>query len=272
MLQYFAGYAGLTKSARGEETCQDYILFTELDEDTLIAIIADGSGRRDAPYQAAAVIAHRIVSILRRFYFKDKDLFVANMKLMAEQAILASNDILTGFKMGNEELYGAHGTCLSVVILRSNGTLAFGHAGNTRIYLMRAKDAYEKPIQLTKDQTVGWRLVEEGSMSESDYYTSPERLEIYNALGIIPNPSVQTFQLKVSRNDVLLMTTDGIHYSYKPDAFPIILMDPANQDLDGIAQSMIKLAEDQRNNDDDKSACVIWFMGAGEEMTKEEKA
>ena len=46
-----------------------------------------------------------------------------------------------------------------------------------------------------------------------------DRLVLTSGLGILPEPKLQILDnLSIKKNDILLMTTDGIHYAIRPEA------------------------------------------------------
>lgn len=251
----YVAYCGKSNVGYQMKVNEDYILFNEFDDDMLFASIADGSGSRDNLFLPSSIVSHQVESNLKRFYQKDKELLLHNARLFMEEAFLSANDTLIGFKIGNEEKYYGFATSLTCTLLQQNGILTFGHAGHTRLYLIREG----KVLQLTKDHTEGQKLVDKGMISQEDYYTAIERLSLYNGIGITPNPEVQTYQLKLRKNDVIIMTTDGIHYSYKNEAFYEILLNSKN--VDEAVNTMIQAALELRNYSDNISANILWYLG-----------
>lgn len=238
---------------------EDYILFNENDfgPNILFASIADGSGSKESMFRPAALASHQTETFLKRFYKKDRDLFLKNTRLLMEEAFMVANDVLIGFKVGDESDRYSFATTLTCILLESNGTLTFAHAGNTRIYLVRDG----RTLQLTKDHTEGQKLVDNGTITEENYYTAIERLSLYNGIGILQEPFVQTARIQLNKNDVIIMTTDGIHYAYHPEAFFEILMRTGT--MDEAAQEMVKTALDLKVYPDNISVNVIWYLGEG---------
>ena len=172
-----------------------------------------------------------------------------------EEAFQTANDVLIGFKLGDEAERLNFASTLSCIILNPDGKLTFAHVGNTRIYIVR--DA--KVLQITKDHTEGQKLVDSGQITEEDYYTAIERLRLYNGIGVTPTPFVQTGQLQLKKNDVIIMTSDGIHYSYSSDAFFDILVQ--TDTIEDAAEQMIQSALESKVFPDNISVNVIWYLG-----------
>lgn len=83
---------------------------------------------------------------------------------------------------------------MTCAFLERNGKLTFGHAGNTRLYIIRD----QKVLQLTKDHTEGQNWLFRG-ISEESYYTAIERLMLYNGIGISATPIVQVGQIQLKK-------------------------------------------------------------------------
>lgn len=257
----FVNYSGVSNMGFKTKVQEDYILFNDRDfgEDILFACIADGAGSKDSMFRPGSIAAHQVEKSLKRIYKKDSDLFQEYSKIFLEEAFQSANNALIGFKLGDEAERIGFASALSCILLERSGILTFSHVGNTRIYLIRDASFY----QLTKDHTEGQKLVDSGVITEENYYTAIERLRLYNGIGILDEPEVQTAKIRLKKNDVIIMTTDGIHYSYRPDAFFEILM--KTETLDDAAREMVKTALDLRNYPDNISVNIVWYLGEEEQ-------
>ena len=247
-------YSGRSNSGIQSNKNEDYIVFREYD-DILFSAIADGSGSKDSDANPAAIAAMQTADIIGRICKKDKGLLLSNAKLLMEEAMLSANNILIGYKLGNEEKYYGFATTLTALLLQPNGTLTFGHAGNSRIYLIRDGELR----QLTKDHTKGQQLVDAGYMTEEDYYVSLERLSLYNGLGILPTPSIQSFEFPLKPGEVVVMTPDGVHYSLRPEAIYNIIASSDN--VDEACENIVKTVLDLKNYRDNISVNILWYLG-----------
>ena len=267
----FVLYAAASTPAKNMENCQDFVLVTELDDKTILAAIADGGGNRKSNLQASILAATRMSINLKRYFDKDKDLVMENSRLFMEQAFLSANDILNAFKSGNEDAYGDFSTTLTAVLLSEDGTATFAHAGNTRLYYLRNLGQDGSAYQLSRDHTLGWEMVENGTISEEEYYMTPERTVLNNGLGQYANPSVQTFEFKINPNDVLLLTSDGVHYSIRPEGFSQIIGDERVKNLDDVPRVINEVAAEEGAVTDDMCTCVIWYKGTAWYTGEEDK-
>ena len=252
----YVSYSGRSNVGFNMKVNEDYILINE-DEfgDNLFACIADGSGSKEGVFRPSAIASNQVKKILSRLYNKDEALCKDNLRLFMEEAFLSANDVLIGFKLGDEAERLNYATSMTCAVIQPNGILTFAHAGNTRLYVVRN----EKVLQLTKDHTEGQKLVDAGRISEEDYYTAIERLSLYNGIGISPTPEVQTAAVQLKKNDVVIMTTDGIHYAYRKEALFDILLN--TETMDKAAERMIETALKLRVYPDNISVNVMWYHG-----------
>lgn len=262
----FAGYSGKSDIGFRQKKNEDYIAFQELGNDTLFAAIADGSGSKGSLFQPASIVTNQIANMLQRIYNKKKEFLLENARFFLEEAMLSANDALIAFKLGDEENNAGFASSITCLLLTRSGQLTFAHAGNTRLYLIHEAELF----QMTTDHTEGRLLVDKGVISEEDYYTSLERLQLYNGLGIKSDPFIQTQQYQLSDNDVLAMTSDGIHYSYRAEGMKDIILD--SQDLDEATTNLIKTANDMKSFSDNISCNVIqWYKNGGTDRKETEK-
>lgn len=253
----YAVFSGVSNVGNKMKVNEDYISFDDnnFGEDIIYFSIADGAGSKESNFRPGAIVSNQTLKYLARFFQKDKTLFENNIRTLMEEAVLSANDVLCGFKLGDEESRMQFGSSFTCATLQRDGTLTFAHAGNTRLYLIRD----QKTMQLTKDHTIGQKLVDNQTISEEEYYTAIERLQIYNELGMVSEPFIQTARIKLKENDVVIMTTDGIHYNFRSEAFLDILL--GTQTLDDAAQEMVKTALSLKTYPDNISVNIAWYLG-----------
>lgn len=254
-------YAGRSNVGFKQKVNEDFIVCNDksFGDDLFFIGVADGSGAKDSLFRPASVAISQVENILKRFYKENKSLLVNNIRLFLKQAVYVANDVLVAFKIGDEEDRMQFASTLTCAMIQKNGILTYAHTGNTRLYLVRNG----KVIQMTKDQTEGQKLVDQGTISETEYYTAYERLRLYSGLGMYVNPEVETKEFKLKKNDVVIISSDGIHYAYRSDYFYQILME--TKTMDDAADRMIQDAIDLHLYPDNLSVVVAWYLGDGTE-------
>lgn len=212
-------YAGECDPGFARKVNEDFMRVKELD-DIIIAIVADGAGSTGTTYQPASIAVLEIEDIITRLHSEHPDSFIENAEIYLAEAFRTAGRVLGAFQTANEELYNGFAASVACCIFTKDN-LIFAHTGNTRINLIRRnrKSGEVQITLLTKDQTEGQRLLDEGKVTFEEYHLRPERLRITGGLGVVANPNVQTFTMPLRENDFILMTTDGVHCAVRPDAF-----------------------------------------------------
>ena len=86
------------------------------------------------------------------------------------------------------------------------GTVAIGHVGDSRAYLLRG-DTLE---QLTTDHSLVAELVESGILTPEEAERHPQRSAITRALGTEPTVEVDAFTVEAAPGDLFLICSDGL--------------------------------------------------------------
>jgi PPM family protein phosphatase len=160
------------------------------------------------------------------------------------------------------------GTTMTVAIVEDDGTVTFGHVGDSRAYLLR-DDQLE---QLTDDHSLVAELVRRGELSAEAAEVHPQRSVITRALGTDPSVDVDAFVVDAEAGDLFLMCSDGL--SDMVDGVEIeAIMREHRRDLEGAARSLVNAAN--RAGGDDNITAILFELveadGAGEpdERTRE---
>lgn len=247
-------FYAVTDIGYGRNTNEDSIMVKELTKDTMIAMIADGAGSHNEEFQPAAIVINEVYNFITKVIEEDGEEFLKeNISTMLKLAINSANRALGLFKIANEDLYGGYASSLTVCLISKNNYFAIAHTGNTRLYILRTgfKDNIR---QITTDHTKGYRLVNEGKITEEMYYTSPERLIIESGLGFGADPEIQIIDGYLNDNDGVLLTTDGIHYAIRPKAISEIIA--RSGDIEEGCNNLIAAAKELKYIDN-ASAIVI---------------
>jgi PPM family protein phosphatase len=92
------------------------------------------------------------------------------------------------------------------VALVEGMTVALGHVGDSRAYLVRD----EQMEQLTEDHSLVSELVKSGKLSEEEAHLHPQRNMITRAVGSDPDVDVDGFTIEAEEGDVFLICSDGL--------------------------------------------------------------
>lgn len=190
---------------------EDYIRTEDFEDSSILAIIADGSGTHDDRIQPAKFATDVFVDYFKKFRSEIYDYFKAYPTYYIEKCMNIANLALGTLHMANEELYSGYMTTMTVVYLDSEGHLYYSHIGNTRLYLLRNGQF----TQMTTDHTLAQEKLDNNE--EIEYYLSMDRLKLTRCLGLSTELNIESRYGTIKENDVLLLTSDGIHYAVREE-------------------------------------------------------
>lgn len=250
-------YAGISDVGYGKENQEDFIKVEELDETTILAIIADGTQSIEGHIKPGMLTTFEVIDYIKRIHSKNKSLLLHNSKLFLEEALLYANKLLGAFKMGNEELYSGYAVSMTACLIfvrdgEKTAKFSFAHTGNTRLYIIRSGMLK----QVTKDQTKAEEMFREGLIqTREEYHTHPDRLIITGGLGFVSEPFIQTGLATFKDNDILLFTTDGIHYAINERAMLQLVLE--GQMPETACQNLIEGSVKAVKYPDNATCCIV---------------
>jgi serine/threonine protein phosphatase PrpC len=156
----------------------------------------------------------------------------------------------------NDEAASGMGTTMTVALFHEDGTVAIGHVGDSRAYLLR-EDALE---QLTDDHSLVAELVRRGELSPEEAEVHPQRSVITRALGTDPDVDVDTFTLQARAGDVFLLCSDGLTTMVDVETITTRVV-KNRHDLRAAARALIKEANDRGG--DDNITTVLFDVAEG---------
>lgn len=233
------------------ESQEDYVQYREFGEH-LFCIVADGAGSQKGYSQPAVIVVSDIIETLTEIFEENEELFLQNPEFFLKRTMLCANRVLGGFKMGNEERFYGYAASVTCSLFCKDGRFFVAHTGNTRLYILRNSML----TQMTKDQTKAAELLNEGKINLETYHVHPDRLVITDGLGVLLKPHIQTFHGKLKENDIVLMSTDGLHYAIQPEAMSNIILESTN--CMEAARNLIDAAKNVVKYPDNMSAMVIY--------------
>jgi protein phosphatase len=134
--------------------------------------------------------------------------------------------------------------------------ITFAQVGDSRAYLIRDGRAE----QMTEDQSLMQRLVDEGQITEEDAQNSPGRNIILQALGPTPEVEVVLTHQKARRGDAVVLCSDGL--SGVVQAQEILEAVDRSQDPAVVCEDLVELAN-SRGGPDNITVIVARLDGPG---------
>lgn len=173
---------------------------------------------------------------------------VAATEDSAEERVQAGNEAILEFVGSHPELAGM-GTTLTVAIFNGDGTLALGHVGDTRAYLLRGGELR----QLTRDHTVVAELVELGHLSADAAERHPQRHLLTRTLGLGP-VDIDTEEATLQNGDRVLLCSDGLTTMLVDSEIAQVLAD--SDDVESAVWALIEAANSAGGMDNTTVAVV----------------
>jgi protein phosphatase len=147
-------------------------------------------------------------------------------------AAAASSAAILDF--ARREVAGAPVASTVVALVLVGHTAIVGHVGNSRAYLLRKGEL----DQLTPDHSFVAEQVRQGLLLPGDTLRHPMRSRISRALGTPDADEMDVAEHAVTRGDILLLSTDGLHDLVDQAA----IIKAISTDLDQSARRLVDLA------------------------------
>jgi len=166
-----------------------------------VFVVCDGMGGH-----VGGEIASRLAASTIKNVFLSNPNNLTSPSDLIEEGIAEANRAIYNKSAEDATLKGMGTTCVVLVI--GDGIIFYGHAGDSRLYIIRNNKIY----QLTKDHSFVQSLVDQGLLSDSEAENHPRKNEITKALGISPSltPDIAKKGVSVYTNDYLILCSDGL--------------------------------------------------------------
>lgn len=161
-------------------------------------IVADGVGGADAGEVASRYASERTLF----HYLASEDQPDWGARLL--DAMQAANTELRLLAAERDDSRPMATTMVAAVV--ANGEAYIGNVGDSRAYLRRAGEIR----QITRDQSLVARLLEEGAITEEEAARYPYKNVILYSLGSDRRPPIDLYVVTLAPGDVLLLCSDGL--------------------------------------------------------------
>ncbi len=184
----------------GRKTNQDRVAYS-YSRDALIMAVADGMGG----HLHGEIAAHIAVKFLiEAFQSQARPLLEDPHRFLLDSITNAHLAILNYAEARN--LPETPRTTFVACVIQE-GSACWAHVGDSRLYLIR--DGHVESV--TKDHSRVQQLVDIGRVREEAVANHPDRNKVYNCLGQINLPRIETSRrTPLRRGDTVLLCTDGM--------------------------------------------------------------
>ncbi|MFZ0543818.1 MAG: Stp1/IreP family PP2C-type Ser/Thr phosphatase [Candidatus Promineifilaceae bacterium] len=238
----------LTDQGRVRDHNEDFIAFRkpantgELARNGWLYIVADGVGGADAGEVASKFATEQTI----HNYLADGEtadwgerLYNAMQTANTELRQLVTEQSTTGNRMA---------TTMVAVILHSNKA-TFANVGDSRGYHWK-EGTFQ---QITKDQSLVARLLEEGAITEEEAVNHPRRNVILHSLGSESTPLIDIYEIELEVGEQLVLCSDGLTRHVVDEEISQIIGEMAPTDA---TETLIQLAN-ERGGEDNISVIVL---------------
>jgi PPM family protein phosphatase len=146
------------------------------------------------------------------------------------------------------------GTTMTVALVEGM-TVAIGHVGDSRAYLVRG----DQMEQLTEDHSLVNELMKTGKLSEEEAHVHPQRSVITRAVGTDPDVDVDGFTIEAEEGDVFLLCSDGLPDMVEDEEI-LELVHANRDDLEKAVKSLVAAAN--RSGGEDNITAVAFRISA----------
>ena len=154
------------------------------------------------------------------------------------------------------------GTTMTVALVEGM-TVALGHVGDSRAYLVRG----EQMEQLTDDHSLVNELLKSGRLSEEEAHLHPQRSVITRAVGTDPDVDVDGFSIEAEEGDVFLLCSDGLTDMVEDEEI-LELVHEHRDDLEKAVKALVSAAN--RGGGEDNITAVAFRISADAPVSPED--
>jgi PPM family protein phosphatase len=210
-------------------------------------VVADGVGGADAGEVASQYASERTIS----HFLENEQTADWGERLL--QAMQGANDDLRQMVVDRNDNKRMATTMVAALIY--NETAIIANVGDSRGYLWHANQL----VQITKDQSLVAKLVEEGAITESEAVNHPHKNVILYSIGSERVPKIDLFEHELTTGDIIVLCSDGLTRHVDDEEISSIIQEQPPAEA---TKTLIEMAN-ERGGQDNISVAIIRY-GAGQ--------
>lgn len=214
-------------------------------ENGWLYIVADGVGGADAGEVASEMTTQHTID----HYLEHVDEENWGQRLL--NAMQAANSDLRQYVLERNDNSRMATTMVAAVLQENRAYIA--NVGDSRGYLWRNG----RIEQITKDQSLVAKLVEEGAITEEEASYHPRRNVILYSLGSERSPKIDLFEHTLEKGDILFLCSDGLTRHVTDAEIALTL---SEEEPEKATNTLIHKAN-ERGGEDNISVAVIRYEG-----------
>jgi PPM family protein phosphatase len=210
-------------------------------------VVADGVGGADAGEVASQYASERTIS----HFLENEQTADWGERLL--QAMQGANDDLRQMVVDRNDNKRMATTMVAALIY--NETAIIANVGVSRGYLWHTNQL----VQITKDQSLVAKLVEEGAITESEAVNHPHKNVILYSIGSERVPKIDLFEHELTTGDIIVLCSDGLTRHVDDEEISSIIQEQPPAEA---TKTLIEMAN-ERGGQDNISVAIIRY-GAGQ--------
>jgi len=240
----------ITDIGRRRKLNQDYVFSSEMPVGPLnnLFLVADGMGGHNAGDYASRYTIETIVEEIGKATDESQ---VA----VLENAIKSANVKIRKKAEEEAELNGMGTTVVAATI--SDDKLCVANVGDSRLYIINNREIK----QITRDHSLVEEMIRMGGLKREAARTHPDKNIITRAIGAQDDVVVDFFEVKLNKDDVVLMCSDGLSNMIEDEEIRMIMQ--GQRDVVEKAESLVKAANNNGGKDNIAVVLVEPFADEG---------
>lgn len=222
-------YASSTDIGLVRKLNEDYHM-NYITDDFSLLVVCDGMGGHKAGEVASKKAVETVINYVKENE-NDKDYENTLIK-----AITLANEEVYKDSENNSEHRNMGTTIVACLVYDDNAIVA--NVGDSRLYLYRDRELK----QITVDHSLVNDLLSSGTITEEEALDFAQKNVITRSLGIQDTVDIDIFNIKLIKDDLILMCTDGLTSQLENEDIVDIIK--KETDLDKITQNLIDEAND----------------------------
>ncbi len=232
-------FCAKTDTGRSRDNNEDSVA---VDEDTRLAVLADGMGGYNAGEIASGMATAFIKSEMSRWLTEVGSVARAKEVRRAMEICVDSANLSIFNAANSNANYAGMGTTLVVAVFRDD-ILVLGHIGDSRCYRLRAG----KLEQISRDHSLLQEQLDAGLVTPEQALHSNIKNLVTRALGVEEVVLLEVNEYPVELGDIYLMCSDGLSDMVQDPAIAKIVNTEGA--LEHKAQMLIDAANDHGGRD-----------------------
>lgn len=234
-------------------------------EHFVVMIVADGNGTKEGMVNSGNMAVTLMIDYLNTAINKDTHIEEVQ-KILDNAFYMISRCFISVGAIGAD--YQNIYACMSVVLIDNiSSCMVFGNVGNGEIHLLR-NQTFTLLNKVHSEAYDAFEANSQGELWNSEYWrTNMKRGIVTSALGVFDKPKADIQLVQLTKDDIIIMVTDGLMYLTGPIGIAEVLAeftDNMNKGVDKVLQK----AESYECPDNCTLLCAYIITDNGMTLTK----